>query len=65
MSELSQMIELNDLSNSETPNLANLYRLACAGSYNSINNKLLPESLPFVAIYGTIRSCAGQTLKSS
>ena len=44
MSELSQMIELNDLSNSETPNLANLYRLACAGSYNSINNKLLPNS---------------------
>ena len=43
MSEWSQMIELNNMSNSETPNLANLHRLACAGSYNSINNKLLPE----------------------
>ena len=61
MSEWSQMIELNNMSNSETPNLANLHRLACAGSYNSINNKLLP----FTAIYGTKRSCACQTVKSS
>ena len=28
MSELSQMIELDNLSNSETPNLATLHRLA-------------------------------------
>ena len=32
MSELSQMIELDILSNSETPNLATLYRLASTGS---------------------------------
>ena len=55
MSEWSQMIELDILSNSETPNLAALHRLACAGSYNSINN----ESLPFATIYGTLRSCDG------
>ena len=47
------MIELDILSNSETPNLATLHRLACAGSDNSKNNELLPESLPFAAIYGT------------
>ena len=33
MSEWSQMIELDNLINSETPNLATLYRLACAGTY--------------------------------
>ena len=43
MSEWSQMIELDIVSNSETPNLASLHRLACAGSDNSINNELLPE----------------------
>ena len=43
MSEWSQMIELDIVSNSETPNLATLHRLACAGSDNSINNELLPE----------------------
>ena len=43
MSELSQLTELNNLSNSETPNLATLHRLACAGSNNFINNELLPE----------------------
>ena len=43
MSEWSQMIELDKLSNSETPNLATLHRLACAGSNNFINNELLPE----------------------
>ena len=59
MSEWSQMIELDNLSNSETPNLATLHRLACAGSFNSINNELLPEKLPFAAIYGIIRACAG------
>ena len=43
MSEWSQMIELDNLSNSETPNLATLYRLAYAGTYNSTNNELLPK----------------------
>ena len=43
MSEWSQMIELDNLSNSETPNLDTLHRLACAGSCNSINNELLPD----------------------
>ena len=43
MSEWSQMIELDIVSNSETPNLATLHRLACAGSNNLINNELLPE----------------------
>ena len=37
MSEWSQMIELDNLSNSETPNLAALHRLASTGSYSSIN----------------------------
>ena len=38
MSEWSQMIELENLSNlSKTPNLATLNRLACTGSYSSIN----------------------------
>ena len=59
------MIELDILSNSETPNFATLHRLACAGPYDSINSELLPEKLPFVAIYGTLRSCAGQTVKYS
>ena len=43
MSEWSQMIELDNLSNSETPNLDTLHRLACAGSCNSIYNELLPD----------------------
>ena len=65
MSEWSQMIELDNLSNSETGNLATLCRLACAGSDNSINNESLPEKLPCAAIYGTISSCSGQTVRSS
>ena len=36
------MIELDNLSNSETPNLAILHRLAGAGSYNSLKDELLP-----------------------
>ena len=43
MSEWSQMIDLDILNVSETPNLATPHRLACAGSYNSIDNELLPE----------------------
>ena len=43
MLEWSQMIELDIVSNSETPNLATLHHLACAGSDNSIDNELLPE----------------------
>ena len=31
------MTELDNLSKSETPNLATLHRLACTGSYSSIN----------------------------
>ena len=65
MSEWSQMIELDNLSNSETPNLAIPHRLACAGCDNSINNESLPAKLPFAAIYGTIRACTGQTVRSS
>ena len=45
MLELSQMIELNNLSNSETPNLTNLHRLACARSYNYPNRESLPETV--------------------
>ena len=62
---IENMIQLDNLSNSEKTNLATLHRLACAGSYNSTNNELLPEQLPFAAIYGTMRSCAGQTVKNS
>ena len=43
MSDWSQMIELDIVSKSETPNLAILYRLASTGSDNSINNEFLPE----------------------
>ena len=43
VSEWSQMIELDNLSNSETPNLDTLHRLVCAGSCNSIYNELLPD----------------------
>ena len=43
MSEWSQIIELDNLRNSETPNLATLHRLASTGSYNSIYNESLPE----------------------
>ena len=43
LSELSQLTELINMSNSETPNLATLYRLACARTYNSLNSELLPE----------------------
>ena len=50
MSEWSQILELDNLRNSETPNLATPRRLACAGSDNSINNESLPEKLPFAAI---------------
>ena len=39
MSEWSQMIELDIVSNSETPNLATLHRLACAGPNNPINGE--------------------------
>ena len=43
MSEWSQMIELDIVSNSEIPNSATLYRLASTGSDNSINNELLQD----------------------
>ena len=43
MSGLKIMIELDNLSNSETPNSATLHRLACVGSYYSINKESLPE----------------------
>ena len=36
MSELSQLTELNNLSNSETPNSATLYCLASTESFSSI-----------------------------
>ena len=65
MSELSHMIELSNLSNSETPNLATLHRLACARSCNYTNKESLPEKLPFATIYGIMISCTVQTVKSS
>ena len=65
MSELSQMIELDNVSNSETPNLATLHRLACARSCNYTNKESLPEKLPFATIYGIMISCTVQTVKSS
>ena len=37
ISEWSQMIEPDNLSQSETPNLATLHRLACTGSHRSIS----------------------------
>ena len=37
MSELSQITELDNLSNRGTPNLATLHRLASTGPYSSIN----------------------------
>ena len=65
MSEWSQMTELDNLSKSETPNLATHHRLACTGSHSSINcdNKQLFRQL--LAIYWSISTCTGQTVKSS
>ena len=51
MSELSQMIELANPRKIEMPNLATFHRLACRGSYSSINCKELLETLPNAAIY--------------
>ena len=55
---IENMIQLDNLSNSEKTNLATLHRLACAGSYNSINNESSVK-LPFAAIYEIIRSFTG------
>ena len=44
MSEWSQMTELDNLSKSETSNLATLHRLACTASY-------IRKLLPIAAIY--------------
>ena len=57
MSELSQLTELNNLSNSETPNLATHYRLASTESYSSIycgKRQLIWQQF---FIYGITRSC--------
>ena len=42
------MTELDNISKSETPNLATLHRLACTRSYSSINSESLPKKLPIL-----------------
>ena len=59
MSEWSQMIELDIVSNSETPNLATLYRLATTGSDNSINCGKWQLFWQQFVIYGIKGSCTG------
>ena len=51
MSEWSQMTELDILSKSEIPNLATLHRLACTGSYNSINYGVRQRFRQLLVIY--------------